>query len=341
MGLDVDSRTAYVVVRDDATGRMVDHCRLRTTEAAWSSYLTRYPGCRIRAYYEAGCTGFGLQRMLSELGVQCSVVPASEVAKEANASRTKTDTRDAWRLSQTPWVPPHSYARIPTVEEERDRQLIRTREQLRKDRARTKDRIRKLLLFHGLSVPEESGSLWSTTWLAWLSGVDLGSSPFRLSVECLLSELSHLDGLVSRIEREMRSLSRTDRYRADVVRLTSIGGVGLVTAMTFLVELFRADEFEDARQVAAHVGFTPSEWSSGGRRRHGRITRWGAPHLRRILVEAAWRWVYVDANAGRCYQALAGRIGGKKAIVAMARRLAIAMWAVVKKQEPYAYHWAA
>jgi transposase len=341
MGLDVDARSAFVVVRDEATGRMVDHRRVASRIEAWGAYLGRFPGCRIRAYYEAGCTGFGLQRLLTSLGVPCRVVPASDVAKEANAEKMKTDARDAWRLSQTPWVPPHSYARVPTVEQERDRQLIRTREQLRKDRARTKDRIGKLLLFHSLAPPEDVGPWWSTSGMVWLRDVEFSSMPLRLSVDSLLSELDHLDHLVRQVERGMRQLSRAEPYRDAATRLQSIPGVGLVTAMTFLTEVFRAEEFSNARQLAAHVGLTPSEWSSGGRRRQGRITRWGAPHLRRVLVEAAWRWVGADEGARRCYAALTVRRGRKKAVVAMARRLAIAMWAIVKKGETYQYHWAA
>jgi transposase len=109
--------------------------------------------------------------------------------------------------------------------------------------------------------------------------------------------------------------------------------------MAFLTEVFRPEDFQTSGKLSSHLGLVPTEWSSGGTVRHGHITRWGPTHLRRLLVEAAWVWVYRDENANRLYMKLCrGRLR-KKAIVAMARRLATAMWAMMVKKEDYNFHW--
>jgi transposase len=124
--------------------------------------------------------------------------------------------------------------------------------------------------------------------------------------------------------------------------LRHIPGVGLLTAMAFLLELFRPEDFATAEALACHVGFTCCEWSSGSRRRQGHITHFGPAILRRLFVEAAWTWVRKDPDARRCFEAISASSKRRKiAIVAMARRLAIVMWAMTVRQQDYAYRWAA
>lgn len=341
IGLDVDGKGSYAVVRDCHSGVVVYRGRISHDIESWSTFLLRFPDCTFGAFYEAGCIGYGLSRQLQSLGISCRVVPASDVPKEANAAIVKTDARDAERLSYLAWIPPHSFVREPTVEEECDRQLIRTREQCLKIRQATKNRIRKFMLYHGIKCPDHIRGGWNRSFRHWLETVSLDHGSQRLSLDVLLSTLKEADSGIKRIEDALRALSKSERYRYNFKLLTGIPGVGLITAMAFLLEIFRPEAFRHARELASHIGFTPSEWSSGGRSRKGHITHWGSAHLRRILVEAAWSWVRFDEDAKRCFHRIHSGKSSKKAIVGMARRLGIAMWAMVKKGEPYNYHWAA
>ena len=112
--------------------------------------------------------------------------------------------------------------------------------------------------------------------------------------------------------------------------------------MTFLTEAFRPADFPTAEAFACHVGFTPCEWSSASRRRKGHITHWGPSVLRRMLIEATWSWVRKDVSAALCFQRISGNgRSRKRAVVALARRLAITLWAMTAREQEYAYRWTA
>jgi transposase len=167
LGLDVDSETVMVVALDLSNGIIEFEGRLRYDEASWSKFQKRFEGCRIWAVYEAGPVGFGLCRMLRSLGIECEVVAPSAVPKSPVSKQTKTDRRDALALAQLSIYRPRSFVRIPTEQEEADRQLVRTRYQLQKDRVRVMTRIRSQLLNYGIRPPYRM-ALWTRRYRAWL-----------------------------------------------------------------------------------------------------------------------------------------------------------------------------
>ena len=125
-----------------------------------------------------------------------------------------------------------------------------------------------------------------------------------------------------------------------VDRMRAPRGIGVVTAVTFRVEVFRAEEFGRAESVSCYLGLTPSERSSGGHRRLGHIHRMGNAHLRRVLVQAAWSMVRWDTRARRHFQRLLKPLGKKKAIVAVARRVGIGLWASMVRGEAFENRWS-
>ena len=112
--------------------------------------------------------------------------------------------------------------------------------------------------------------------------------------------------------------------------------MGPITAMTFRVELHEPGKFADGGQVARMLGLAPQVLQSGPTRREGRLLKSGNARLRTVLIEAAWRWVARDEAAKARYRRLVASTGnGKKAIVGMARRLAILLWRLSLSGEPY------
>jgi transposase len=342
LGLDVDSKASALVVLDVTTGEILYESHISHSREDWLRFLQRLHQCRIWACYETGGIGFHLCRMLRSLGVDCKVVPVSKIPKAPESRQQKTDRRDALSLAQLYFHAPKSFVRIPTEAEEADRQIIRTRYQLMKDRVRTMLRIKAFLLFHNIQRPAGSKTDWSISYRRWLKS---RPCPYQELNDCLqiyVDELDNLEALLHRLKEKILALSRTDRYRQACDRLTSqIPGVGPLTAMTFLCEIFRPEDFPTAEAMAAHVGLTPCEYSSGKRHRYGHITHWGPPHLRKLLVEAAWAWVRKDEQARERYQSIRAGSKGKIAIIGMARRLAIIMWAMTVKEQDYQYRWAA
>lgn len=338
-GLDVDQRGSAVAVIDPSSGEIVYDGRVSHDVQSWQRFLTRLPGCRMAAFYEAGPMGNTLCRRLRSLGVDCRVVAPSQVPKASNLQQTKTDRRDAFTLAQLCFHPPRSFVRLPTEQEEARRQLVRLREQLLEDKQRMMRRIKSLLLNYGITPSSEQGQSWSKAWRQWLRECDTGYEDLRFTLDVMLDELEAIEEQLERINERLRQLAKHPDYREAASRLTKIPGVGPLLTMTFLLELFRPEEFISAEALAAHCGLTPCEYSSGGKQRRGHITHWGPPALRRLLVEATWTWVAKDAQAQQRFHAIRAGKSPKVAIVGMARRLAVALWAMTVKKQEFAYHW--
>jgi transposase len=340
LGLDVDSETSMVVALDLGSGSIEFEGRIKHDPVHWNKFLARFSGCRVWACYEAGPIGFGLCRMLRTLGIECEIIAPSAVPKSAAGKQQKNDRRDALALAQLFVNRPRRFVRIPTEQEEADRQLIRTRYQLLKDKVRVMARIKAQLLNYGI-VPPSGMSPWSKRYRCWLRTFELPYRPLRCSFDLLLNELDGIEQQLKSVTEAIDELSTTPVYHDRVQRLLQIHGVGVLTAMAFLLEVFRPGEFVTAEQLACHLGLTPCELSSAQVYRRGHITHWGSPLLRKLLVEAAWMWVLHDPLARKRYLSIRSGKERKRAIVAMARRLAIAMWAMTVKEQDYAYRWAA
>ena len=132
------------------------------------------------------------------------------------------------------------------------------------------------------------------------------------------------DFLCSQVDKQtqlIKELAKTPLYSERVTILMSIPGIGTMTAMEMLLELQNVERFRRPEQLAAYVGLTPAQYSSGDKIRMGHITGIGKSHLRSSLVEASWLLIRKDESMCAVYERIKLRAGGKRAIVAVARRL--------------------
>lgn len=233
--------------------------------------------------------------------------------------------------------------RIPTEEEEGDRQVMRARETIKKKVRRVKQQIKSLLLQYGIAQPEGL-KYWALRGVAALHELVL-SPQLRFSLDLLLDDLAHFSTQQKKANAAVRSLSRTQRHRAKTQALQTVPGVGPLTALTMRTELLAPERFACAREVTAMLGLAPLVCSSGQTRREGSLMKTGNKRLRTALVEAAWRWVGAAGKNGRDpwpaerFAQLVQNTGGrKKAIVGMARRLGIILWRISVTGEAYRPH---
>jgi len=339
LGLDVDAKKAAVCAINIGNGAIEFQGNIPPLKDRWQKFLNKFAGYTVWACYEAGCTGFSLCRMLRKLGVDCQVVAPSAVPKAPTDRQVKNDRRDAQMLARLYINRPRNFVRIPTEKEENDRELIRCREQCVQTKVKTLSIIKSFLLFHNLIHPTRQPCPSSSKAIrVWIQGVTLSPS-LRVGLNAHINTLENLEAQIKTLNASIAELSRTPEYSENCTRLLQIKGVGVLTAMTFLLEVFRPEDFPTAGRLSSHLGLTPSEYSSGGVSRRGHITHWGPPHVRRILVEAAWVWILKDENARRRYYEIRSGKERKRAIVAMARRLAVAMWAMTVKEQDYNYQW--
>lgn len=334
VGIDVHKRSYHVTgVLSD--GRQVFSAGMSSDKDGLLRCLLRTGYERIEAVYEAGYFGYGLHDYLEEHGIGCMVTPPSLIPGEYG-NRVKTDRRDSKKLALYLAKGLLKRVYVPSEEERCHRQVIRTRRQLTADRIRKQSQIKAFLAQHDLPLPE-ARCAWTKQYVGQLHKIMFKDRWLRMSFKQLLTAYDQSDTHVREQTDLLKALSKTNLYRERVAILTSIPGIGTISAMELLLELQDVERFRTAGQLAAYVGLTPSQFSSGENVRMGRITRIGKSHLRATLIEAAWILIRKDAEMAKTYAQIQYRAGGKRAIVAIARRLLVRARSMLRSKSSYAW----
>jgi transposase len=285
--------------------------------------------------YEASSCGFEAYDQLRALGWKMSIVAPTHITKSVHSKKRKTDLRDAkhlWELLMSHGELGTELAEIwiPSRELQEEREIVRRRLKLSENSCRVKNGILSLLRMHRIKRPEGMKSAWSKKHVAWLRGLTTDEAlgtPVRMVLESYVRELEFLGAEIETLQKAVESLAREPKYRAEVERMTEVPGVGILTALTFLVELGDLRRFDNRRQVGSYLGLVPACYESGeASDRKGHITRLGPPRVRKVLNQAAWTLVRLDPLWRKRYGELSARRGAKKAITAVMRKLGIELW---------------
>jgi transposase len=328
VGIDVHKKTYSVVVRVNQT--IVKKWRTPADPDVLARQLGQYfEGATIYSAYEAGFSGFVLHRVLVAAGIHNLVVHPAAV-EVAVHNRVKTDKRDADKLSAHLEAGRLQGIRVPSEEQEQRRLLSRTRAQLVQERAALKQKIRMKAHQFGLIGPEERREMSETLVQELLACSP--SEAFRLSVTALWNIWQALDQEIRDLETALKHQAQTDEHEA-VYR--SVPGVGAMSARVLANELGDLSTFANERQLFSYTGLTPSEHSSGEQVHRGHITKQGNRHVRGLLIEIAWRALRQDKRLRAYFERLVPRIGKKRAIVAVARKLIGKIRAAFRRGEPY------
>ena len=332
IGLEDSKRTWKVCVRCD---RMIVHeTSMPAKYEVLQAYLRhKYPECEVTVLYEAGFQGFWLHDLLVEDGYICIVTPPNKVT-QAKDERVKTDKRDARRLAKNLENGDYVSCHVPDRERREDRQISRTLSQVQKDITATKNRIRRFLDYHGLNRGLKTGAWYDTDYRA-LVRLDLPHS-LKISLGMYLRLLE--EQLVARkiLRSELRALCEKERYKAGVQTKSSSPGIGWLTAIRLTLEWGEMGRFPTGKHIASFTGLTSREFSTGETMRRGRITGQSSEYVRSWLIECAWRAVRKDPVLLAKYSAVRRNSGSaKKAIVAVARKLAVRLWSLEVKKETY------
>jgi len=289
----------------------------------WAAKLKQSCGGQVHAVYEACGFGFGLQRELSALGIECEVVCPQKLDEQNR--RVKTDGLDAKALclKLDRFVQGNRSAvalvRVPSEEEEQLRAIHRQREQLVKTRKQLEAQGRSLMVNHGIEPVQQ---WWKRRAFAalnvpkWMKELLKNSQPILLALEEKIHALT--------VQLQAAAQDRQPR------------GFGALTSVVIDREIANWHRFSNRRQVGSYTGLCPGEYSSGNTRLQSCVTKHGNPRLRAALVEAAWRLVRFQPNYKPIVKwkatlrkgALATGAARKKAIVAVARQLAVDLWRI-------------
>lgn len=277
-------------------------------------------GEQVYTCYEAGPCGYGLHRALEELGAVNHVVAPQRW--DERGRRVKTDQRDARELCLRldRYVRGNTDAftvvRVPTPAQEQRRALCRHRGSLLQERQRCELRGHGLALAQGLRAP--AGWWEPVQWAEFAPALP----------EWLRPILARWQGHAVALQKQIDEL--TPRLAALSAGLLVPKGLGALTAALLDSEILDWSRFTNRRQPGSYSGLCPSEDSSAERRRQGAVTKHGNPRVRHLLVEAAWRMLswQPDYKPLQMVRAANGARARKRAIVAVARRLAVDLWRI-------------
>jgi transposase len=206
--------------------------------------------------------------------------------------------------------------------------------QVQKNIKSTKNRIRKLLDYHGLNDGLKIGAWYDKDYLE-LRNMNLSKS-LKISLDVLLSFLELQLKSEKELMAELHELCEKERYKQGVISKKSAPGIGWLTAIRLTLEWGDMSRFKTGKHIASFAGLTSSEYSSGDTIRRGRITAQSNDQVRSWLIESSWTAIRKDPILREKFQNVLKNTGSKKkAIVAVARKLAVRLWALETTGYPY------
>jgi transposase len=267
------------------------------------------------------------ERLLAELRIELQLGDAARI-RASEVRKQKTDRRDAARILDLLLTEQFPRIWVPSLEERDARQLLVHRHKQVQARTRTKNQLQAMALSHGV---QQKWKLWTAAGRAELERLPL----LPYAAERRRHLLAALDQLQAEIAALDRRVEQEARQRPGASRLMTHPGVGPVTALAMVLTLGEARRFESGKQVASYFGLIPSEWSSGGRQKLGHISKQGSSFLRFLLVEAGQSAARGDAELGRFYRRLSARKHRALAKVAVARKLAVRLYLMLREDWTY------
>jgi transposase len=277
--------------------------------------------------------------LCDELGVPCLVANTASEAWKFKHLKRKTDKDDALRLAQLYALGQLPTVRLPPSSVRQWRSLIACRQVLVGRRIATQNRIRALFVAQGLPAPR-GAKAWAAAGLAGIASwaKPLGECEpeelWRGLLELAVTEYRQIGALIEQAQAKLDALGK---QHPGVILLQTTPGLGPRTAETVAAYLHDPARFKTGKQVSAYGGLVPRQHQSGEMDRRGRITKRGPALLRKMLVECAWCMVRYNAWARGLYLRLTG--GGqrrkKQAIVALARKILVRSWAMLRDKKPW------
>lgn len=300
---------------------------------------------QVYTCYEAGRDGFWLHRALAVCGIHNTVVDSASIEVDRRARRMKTDSLDAVKLV-TMLIRYHNgeprvwrVVRVPTQAEEDQRQLHRELAVLKRDRTALVCRVKSLLALQGVAgwpravVPEAIDEL--RMWNREPLPEELAD---RLKREC--GRVASIDAQIHLLERKRKHALKHGAGNAFTLirKLMKLRGIGVESAWIYVMELFAWRQMKTVREVGAISGLTPAPYQSGEMKHELGITKAGNRHVRAIAVEIAWGWLQhqPQSELSQWYRRKFGHGGSalrRKGIVALARKLLVALWKYAEHDE--------
>jgi transposase len=289
VGLDVHKEFISVGIADEGTGDVLNYGQISNTASAINKLARKlcHEGCDLCFVYEAGCFGFTIYRQLTNMGHSC-VLAAPSLIPRKPGDRVKTDTRDALKLARLLRSGDLTSCNIPDESDEAMRDLVRARQDSVRACRTSRQQLSGFLLRHGKVY--DGKKHWTRAHMLWLLDVKLDHEAQQIVLEEYRRRVAYDSERIDELTKQIRRLNQLWRWSPVVHALQALRGICLITAITIVTEMGDLRRFAHPKQLMSAIGLVPSEYSSGGKRHQGPITKTGNSHVRKILVESAWNY---------------------------------------------------
>jgi transposase len=290
VGLDVHKmRISVAIAEEGRSGEVRDHGVVENRADILIKLAERLGrrGERLHFCYEAGPCGYGLYRLLSGLGHDCTVVAPSLIPKKPG-DRVKTNRRDATTLARLHRAGELTPVWVPDAAHEAMRDLVRARGTAARVLIKARQHLTGFLLRHGKIYAGPRA--WTVAHRRWLTTVRFVHPAQQLVLQDYIHAVEDAEKRIARLVEQIELLLESWSMAPVVKAIQAMRGVAFINAVTLVAEIGDFARFDNPRQLMAYVGLVPSEHSTGDSVRRGGITKAGNGQARRALIEGAWTY---------------------------------------------------
>lgn len=336
VGIDVHKKQWSITI--NSGGQQIKTFSMNPEPEELNKYLRKnFPGGKYRSVYEAGFCGYWIDRQLQSLGIENIVVNPGDVPASNKEKSRKTDRIDSRKLARELSGDNLTGIYIPTKEQEAARTLSRLRIQLTKDQTRVKNRIKSLLNFIGVHLPENiEVKHWSGQFIKYLHSLDFEQGELKQTLEQQLKQLTALREQLSNVVKLLRNMINQDEEKQKTIaQLMTVPGIGFITAVSLYTEIMDINRFRSFDHLSSYVGLAPSTYSSGQKELVIGFSQRQNTNLRNMLIEASWIASRRDPVLTMTFGRLTRRMKKQEAIIRLSKKVLRRIMHVWKQREDY------
>jgi transposase len=333
IGLDVSMKETSICIVNEK-GKVVYEGKDKSDPACLTQHIQKKGLMIEKVAMESGSLSHWLVAEIRKLDIPIICVDARQMSRVLSVNVNKTDRNDARGIANALRCGYYREVSLKSQKNVEINTLLSSRKLLVEQRVSLKNGIRGMFKAYGICVSVKGKKCFTEKVREILAGQ---LHYIKTGIEALLDSFENLDSKIKELDKVIKEIGKEDE---DVKLLTTIPGVGVITALSFKVAIDNPARFEDSRQVGAYLGMTPKQYSSGEVHRQSGISKCGNPRMRALLVEAGIVmltrtkvWCLPKAWAFK----LARKKGTKKAAVALGRKLAVIMHRMLVTREKFRF----